>query len=358
MAVDFGGVKMKNPINTASGTFGYGWQFSELMDVSQLGAITTKGCAAEAWPGNPAPRMAEVPGGMMNSVGLQNPGVAAFAEQSGPWLADLTAKGTQVICQVAGHSTEEYVRALEMFVELCPWAAGYEINVSCPNIAAGGAACGSTPEGASEVMRACRKVTDKPLFVKMAPVRIPEIARALEAEGADGLTVINSIREVVSMPVQGITNGCQPVLGYNYGAGEYERVRRGIRFTTVLTVGYSVAAWALVMAVPELLIRIFNDEPELIAAGIPAFRLYFAAFFCMSFQFIGQSVFVGLGRSRSAVFFSLLRKAFIVAPLTLLLPGLGMGVDGVFAAEPVSNVLGGLACLLTMYITVYRRLGR
>ena len=81
-------------------------------------------------------------------------------------------------------------------------------------------------------------------------------------------------------------------------------------------------------------------------------------FFCMSFQFIGQSVFVGLGRSRSAVFFSLLRKAFIVAPLTLLLPGLGMGVDGVFAAEPVSNVLGGLACLLTMYITVYRRLGR
>ena len=173
-----------------------------------------------------------------------------------------------------------------------------------------------------------------------------------------GMTVINSIREVVSMPVQGITNGCQPVLGYNYGAGEYERVRRGIRFTTVLTVGYSVAAWALVMAVPELLIRIFNDEPELIAAGIPAFRLYFAAFFCMSFQFIGQSVFVGLGRSRSAVFFSLLRKAFIVAPLTLLLPGLGMGVDGVFAAEPVSNVLGGLACLLTMYITVYRRLGR
>lgn len=172
------------------------------------------------------------------------------------------------------------------------------------------------------------------------------------------MTVINSIREVVSMPVQGITNGCQPVLGYNYGAGEYERVRRGIRFTTVLTVGYSVAAWVLVMAVPELLIRIFNDEPELIAAGIPAFRLYFAAFFCMSFQFIGQSVFVGLGRSRSAVFFSLLRKAFIVAPLTLLLPGLGMGVDGVFAAEPVSNVLGGLACLLTMYVTVYRRLGR
>lgn len=222
MAVDFGGVKMKNPVNTASGTFGYGWQFSELMDVSRLGAITTKGCAAEPWPGNPAPRMTEVPGGMMNSVGLQNPGVAAFAAESGPWLSELSEAGTSVICQVAGHSTEEYVRALEMFCELCPWAAGFEINVSCPNIAAGGAACGSTPEGAAEVMRACRKVTDRPLFVKMAPVRIPEIARALEAEGANGLTVINSIpgmaidvktrRSKLSKPTGGLSGPlCHPI---------------------------------------------------------------------------------------------------------------------------------------------------
>ena len=222
MSVDFGGVKMKNPINTASGTFGQGWQFSELMDVSALGAITTKGCAAEPWPGNPAPRMTEVRGGMMNSVGLQNPGVEAFARDYGPWLSDLTDKGTQVICQVAGHSTEEYVRALEMFDELCPWAAGFEINVSCPNIAAGGIACGSTPEGAADVMRACRKMTDRPLFIKMAPVRIPEIARALEAEGADGLTVINSIpgmaidvhtrRSKLSKPTGGLSGPlCHPI---------------------------------------------------------------------------------------------------------------------------------------------------
>ena len=222
MSVDFGGVKMKNPINTASGTFGQGWQFSELMDVSALGAITTKGCAAEPWPGNPAPRMTEVRGGMMNSVGLQNPGVEAFARDYGPWLSDLIDKGTQVICQVAGHSTEEYVRALEMFDELCPWAAGFEINVSCPNIAAGGIACGSTPEGAADVMRACRKVTDRPLFIKMAPVRIPEIARALEAEGADGLTVINSIpgmaidvhtrRSKLSKPTGGLSGPlCHPI---------------------------------------------------------------------------------------------------------------------------------------------------
>ena len=172
------------------------------------------------------------------------------------------------------------------------------------------------------------------------------------------MTVINSIREVISMPVQGITNGCQPVLGYNYGAGEYRRVRQGIRFTTALTMAYSLVVWLLVLLFPEFLIRIFNNEPDLIATGIPAFRIYFATFFCMSFQFIGQSVFVGLGRSRQAVFFSLLRKAFIVAPLTLLLPALGLGVDGVFLAEPVSNVVGGLACLLTMYAVVYRPLGK
>ena len=126
------------------------------------------------------------------------------------------------------------------------------------------------------------------------------------------------------------------------------------RFIMVL----ALVVWLLVLLFPEFLIRIFNNEPDLIAAGIPAFRIYFATFFCMSFQFIGQSVFLGLGRSRQAVFFSLLRKAFIVAPLTLLLPALGLGVDGVFLAEPISNVVGGLACLLTMYAVVYRPLGK
>ena len=185
---------------------------------------------------------------------------------------------------------------------------------------------------------------------------------SLEAYGGDlyvgVMTVINSIREIITMPVQGITNGCQPVLGYNYGADQYERVRQGIRFTTMLTVGYSIAIWAVVMLLPGSLIRIFNNEADLIAAGIPAFRIYFATFFFMAFQFIGQSTFVGLGRSKSAVFFSLLRKAFIVAPMTLILPLVGFGADGVFLAEPISNVLGGLACILTMYFTVYRRLGR
>ena len=193
MAVDLGGIKMRNPINTASGTFGNGWQFEGFYDVSQLGAITTKGCAAEPWDGNPAPRMAELSSAIMNSVGLQNPGVPAFVESYGEYLAGLEERGCRVICQVAGHSVGEYVRALELFEELAPWAAGYEINISCPNVSRGGAAMGATPEAAAEVMRAVRPVTARPILVKMAPHDVAEIARALEAEGADALSLINTI---------------------------------------------------------------------------------------------------------------------------------------------------------------------
>ena len=193
MAVDLGGIKMKNPINTASGTYGFGWQYEGFYDVSELGAITTKGCAAEPWPGNPAPRMTEITSGMMNSVGLQNPGVRGLVESSGEYLQRLRDKGCQVICQVAGHSVEEYVAAVELFEELAPFASGLEINISCPNIAAGGCAMGSTPEGAAGVIRAVRPRTNKPLLVKMAPARVVEVAQALEAEGADALSVINSI---------------------------------------------------------------------------------------------------------------------------------------------------------------------
>lgn len=173
------------------------------------------------------------------------------------------------------------------------------------------------------------------------------------------MTVINAVREVITMPVTGITNGAQPVLGYNYGAGQSGRVRQGIRFTFTVTMIYSVAAWILTLLFPAFFIVIFNENPALLQDGIPAFRVYFATFAFMSFQFIGQSTFVALGRSKNAVFFSLLRKAFIVAPLTVILPHFwGLGVYGVFLAEPISNVLGGLACIFTMYFTVYRPLGR
>lgn len=170
------------------------------------------------------------------------------------------------------------------------------------------------------------------------------------------MTVINSVREVITMPINGLTNGSQPVLGYNYGAKAYDRVRQGIRFATVVTLIYSIVVWSATMLLPGLLIRVFNDDAELLTAGVPAMRLYFATFFFMAFQMAGQTTFVALGRSKKAVFFSLLRKAIIVAPLTLWLP-IYLGTDGVFLAEPISNVIGGLACWLTMYATVYRPLG-
>lgn len=170
------------------------------------------------------------------------------------------------------------------------------------------------------------------------------------------MTVINSVREILSLPVSGLTSGAQPVLGYNYGAREYGKVRQGIRFTAGLGIIYTLLAWLLVILSPHLLLSIFTEDMAMIEAGVGALRLYFFGFFFMSFQFTGQSAFTALGYSRHAIFFSLLRKAVIVAPLTVLLPKLGLGVNGVFLAEPVSNAIGGLACFITMYFALYRKL--
>lgn len=171
------------------------------------------------------------------------------------------------------------------------------------------------------------------------------------------MTIINSIREVFIMPVHGLTNGSQPVQGYNYGAKQYSRVREAIRFSVGVTVIYSALFWVTAMAFPGMLIRIFKSSPATLEAGIPALRIYFAMFLFMSLQLAGQGVFTGLGRSKQAIFFSLLRKAIINAPLTLILP-IWMGSTGVFVAEAVSQLVGGLACFTTMYVTVYRPLGK
>lgn len=170
--------------------------------------------------------------------------------------------------------------------------------------------------------------------------------------------VINSARDILHLPVMGITSGSQPVLGYNYGAGEYDRVKQGIRFTAFLGIAYTAAAWIFVLAAPEFLITIFSDDPQMLQYGVSALHIYFFGFIFMAFQFTGQSTFQALGYSKHAIFFSLLRKAIIVIPLTVLLPRLGFGVNGVFLAEPISNAIGGLACFSTMYFTVYRKLGK
>ncbi|MGN6712937.1 MATE family efflux transporter [Anaerocolumna jejuensis] len=169
--------------------------------------------------------------------------------------------------------------------------------------------------------------------------------------------VLNSIREIISMPVSGLTNGSQPVIGYNYGAGAYKRVRKAIKFMSVACIAYTLAAWGLLHLSPHFFIRIFNHNPALIKAAMPAVRIYFFGFFMMSLQFAGQAVFVALGKAKYAVFFSILRKIVIVVPLTLLLPHFfRSGTTGVFLAEPVSNFIGGSACFLTMLNVVLKEL--
>ena len=173
------------------------------------------------------------------------------------------------------------------------------------------------------------------------------------------MTIINSVREIISLPVQGFTSASQPVLGYNYGAKEYERVKKTIRTMAGVTIVYTLAVWGLVSAIPGAFIRMFGGSGDTLTLGISAMHLYFFGFFFMAFQFCGQSTFTALGKAKHAMFFSIFRKIIIVVPLTLILPYLfGLGVHGVFIAEPISNAIGGLACFITMIVTVYRKLGR
>ena len=169
------------------------------------------------------------------------------------------------------------------------------------------------------------------------------------------MTVTNSVREIFFQPVQGLTQGAQPVLGYNYGAGQYSRLRQGIRFVTISSLAYNIFSWILIMAVPQVWIVLFNDDPALLETGVHAMRVYFCAYFMMALQSAGQHTFVALGHAKKAVFFSLFRKVIVVLPAMYLL-SIVMGPYGVFAAEPVSNVIGGVACYVTMMLTVWREL--
>jgi len=170
------------------------------------------------------------------------------------------------------------------------------------------------------------------------------------------MTVIGSLRDILMLPVNGISQGAQPVIGYNYGAKRNDRVKEGIRFTTYLGTAFTLVAWIAIMVFPRQMFSIFTKDTTLLSEGARVMNLYFFGFVFMSFQFAGQITFTALGYAKRAILFSLLRKAIIVAPLTVLLPIWGFGVDGVFLAEPISNAVGGLACGITMYLTVYRKL--
>ena len=171
------------------------------------------------------------------------------------------------------------------------------------------------------------------------------------------MTILNSVREIVTLPVSGINNGSQPIIGFNYGAEEYGRSRRGIFISTIISGTYCFIAWVVILAVPGLFIRIFVNNPVYLEYGRSAMRIYFSGLALMMLQFSGQSAFVALGKSKQAIFFSLFRKVVIIVPLTIWLPTVGnLGVNGVFLAEPISNLVGGLFCYSTMYFTVYKKL--
>lgn len=171
------------------------------------------------------------------------------------------------------------------------------------------------------------------------------------------MTVANSVREIFMLPISGIVNGAQPVISFNYGAKAYDRVKAGIRFNTIIGTVYTMFAWIMVLLFPRFLFGVFSDDLQMIEIGVEMLGIYFFGFVFMSLQFAGQSTFQALGDAKHAIFFSLLRKAIIVTPLTMLLPAVGFGVKGVFLAEPISNVIGGLACYTTMRMTIYKKLG-
>ena len=170
------------------------------------------------------------------------------------------------------------------------------------------------------------------------------------------MTVTNSVREIFNLPISGIISGSQPVISFNFGAKAYDRVKSGIRFNTFVGAAYTMFAWLLVVLFPQFWFGMFSDDLQMMDVGVGMLKLYFFGFVFMSFQFAGQSTFQALGDAKHAIFFSLLRKAIIVVPLTLLLPMMGFGVTGVFLAEPISNVIGGLASYITMRMTVYKKL--
>lgn len=190
LAVNLGGLTMKNPVTTASGTFAAGMEYSDFVDVSALGAVTTKGVSFNGWEGNASPRIAEVPSGMLNSIGLQNPGVAHLKSEELPWLRE---QGATTIVNVSGHSFDEYVQVIEA-LEDAPIDA-YEVNISCPNVDAGGMTLGTHVPSVEKVVSLCRKATSRPLIVKLTPnvTDITEIARAAEASGADAISLINTL---------------------------------------------------------------------------------------------------------------------------------------------------------------------
>ena len=191
MSVNIAGVEFKNPVMEASGTFGSGMEYSEFVDLNRLGAVVTKGVASVPWPGNPTPRIAEVYGGMLNAIGLQNPGIDLFSKRDLPFLEKYD---TKVIVNVCGHSTEEYLDVVERLADE-PRVDMLEINISCPNVKEGGIAFGQDPKAVEAITKAVKAKAKQPIIMKLSPnvTDITVMAKAAEAGGADCLSLINTL---------------------------------------------------------------------------------------------------------------------------------------------------------------------
>lgn len=190
MRVKLAGVEWKNPVTVASGTFGSGEEFSEFVDLNHLGAVTTKGVANVPWPGNPTPRVAETYGGMLNAIGLQNPGIDVFCSRDIPFLKQYD---TKIIVNVCGRSEEDYCEVVERLAD--EPVDMLEINISCPNVKEGGIAFGQNPKAAEQITKAVKKYAKQPVIMKLSPnvTDITEMARAVEAGGADVVSLINTL---------------------------------------------------------------------------------------------------------------------------------------------------------------------
>lgn len=190
MKVNIAGVEWKNPVTTASGTFGSGAEYADFVDLNRLGAVTTKGVASVPWPGNPTPRVAEICGGMMNAIGLQNPGIDLFCERDIPFLRKFD---TKIIVNVCGRSETDYCEVVERLADEA--VDMLEINISCPNVKEGGIAFGQSAKAAEEITRAVKRYAKQPVIMKLSPnvTDIAEMARAVEAGGADAVSLINTL---------------------------------------------------------------------------------------------------------------------------------------------------------------------
>jgi len=266
LTVDIAGIKMKNPITTASGTFGFGKEYGAYFDLSNLGAITVKGTTLEARKGNPPPRLVETCGGILNAVGLENPGVDAFLAEALPFLSQFDLP---VIVNIAGHSIEEYGEVAKRLNK--NGVSALEVNISCPNVKNGGLAFGTDPDMAGEVIRVVKAATDLPVIAKLSPnvTDIVQIAKAVQEAGANALSLINTI---LGMSID--INQKKPILGNTMG---------GLSGPAVKPVAVRMI-WQISQAVDLPIIGMggvatWEDAVELILAGATAVAVGTANFF-------------------------------------------------------------------------------